>query len=143
MNIRQAINNFPEPRVVAIALDTKGPEIRTGMLLDGKDIELKKGDRIRVTTEDSAKDSCTAVNLYVDYKNITKVVKPGSKVYVDDGLISLLVDEIGMQNFSIFYFRCFVVGRRNWNLSESNGLKISEDNTRFSFGKKAEKFRNL
>ena len=58
-------------------------------------IELKKGDRIRITTEDSFKESCTAVNLHVDYKNITKVVKPGSRIFVDDGLISLLAEEIG------------------------------------------------
>lgn len=58
-------------------------------------LDLKMGDKIRVTTDDQFKDSCTALNLYVDYANITKVVKPGSKIYVDDGLISLIVEEIG------------------------------------------------
>lgn len=95
-NVRQAVKNFHEPRVVAIALDTKGPEIRTGVLAAGVNsiLELKTGERIRVTTDDSFKESCTAQNLYVDYENITKVVKIGSKVYVDDGLISLIVEEI-------------------------------------------------
>jgi len=58
------------------------------------EVELKKGASIRLTTDKSFEQSGTAVNLYVDYKNITKVVGPGSRIYVDDGLISLVVEEI-------------------------------------------------
>lgn len=32
--------------------------------------------------------------MYVDYENIVHIAKPGSKVYIDDGLISLIVKEI-------------------------------------------------
>jgi len=32
-----------------------------------------------------------AEKIFIDYKNITKVVKPGSRVYIDDGLLCLEV----------------------------------------------------
>ena len=35
----------------AVMLDTKGPEIRTGFLKDGKPIQLKEGQEITITTD--------------------------------------------------------------------------------------------
>lgn len=102
-NVREAVDIFEDPRVIAVALDTKGPEIRTGLLAGGDkaEVELKRGEKIRLTTDDSYKTTSTAVNLYVDYKNMTKVLKPGSKVFIDDGLIALTVDEIDETHGSI------------------------------------------
>lgn len=40
-------------------------------------------------------EKCDEKILWLDYKNITKVVQVGSHVYVDDGLITLTVKEIG------------------------------------------------
>jgi pyruvate kinase len=33
--------------------------------------------------------------LWVDYKNITKVLEPGKRIFIDDGLISVVATEIG------------------------------------------------
>jgi len=56
---------------------------------------LKKGEQISLSTDKAFENSGNATQVYVDYPNITKVVKPGNRVYVDDGLISLIVKEIG------------------------------------------------
>ncbi|XP_066524098.1 pyruvate kinase M1/2b [Hoplias malabaricus] len=100
-NVREATESFGpgtlEYRPVAIALDTKGPEIRTGLIKGSgtEEVKLNKGEKIKLTLDDSFKDNCDEKTLWLDYKNITKVVQQGSKVYIDDGLISLKVQEIG------------------------------------------------
>merc|ERR1711990_1345514 len=87
---------------LAIALDTKGPEIRTGLLEgdDGrKELTLKAGASIKITTDDAFKEKCTSEVLWLDYKNITKVMEPGKRLFIDDGLISVKCTEIGSDHF--------------------------------------------
>jgi len=80
-------------RLVAIALDTKGPEIRSGSLKEelGTTVELAKGTTLTVTTDDAMKESCSAEVIYMDYKNLPKVMEVGQSIMVDDGLIELRV----------------------------------------------------
>jgi pyruvate kinase len=81
--------------VVAIALDTKGPEIRTGLVGgDGGDVELVAGSSAVVTSDDEWRERVDAEHVYVDYKNIAKVVGVGNLIYIDDGLLSFKVDEV-------------------------------------------------
>uniref|UniRef100_A0A673BX14 Pyruvate kinase n=1 Tax=Sphaeramia orbicularis TaxID=375764 RepID=A0A673BX14_9TELE len=100
-NIREAVETVTSDplyyRPVAIALDTKGPEIRTG-LVKGKveeEVELAKGDSVRVVTAESEKDNTNGKLVWVDYPNLPKVLKEGGTIYIDDGLIALKVVEIG------------------------------------------------
>ena len=47
----------------AILLDTKGPEIRTGILKDGKKVMLETGRKFTLTSEDITGDE-TKVSIY-------------------------------------------------------------------------------
>jgi len=95
-NIREAAASFPHP--VAIALDTKGPEIRTGVLKAGvnAEVELVAGRQVVLTIDDQYEDQCDETLVWVDYKNIVKVVDVGKNVFIDDGLISITVVEKGL-----------------------------------------------
>lgn len=55
---------------------------------------MKKGDPIILTTNESYRERCTSKIIYVDYTNIVKVVRVGSHIYIDDGLISVKVRSI-------------------------------------------------
>lgn len=75
---------------VALLLDTKGPEIRTGILENGK-VELKKGQSFILTTEDIVGNEGI---VSITYKDLVKDVQPGDSILIDDGLIGLKVEKI-------------------------------------------------
>lgn len=76
---------------IASLLDTKGPEIRTGKLKDGKKVTLKEGDLYTLTTEEIVGDE---IRGYINYAGLAEDVKPGDRILIDDGLIELHVREV-------------------------------------------------
>lgn len=87
-NIRQACEELN--KTVAILLDTKGPEIRTGKL-EVEPIELVQDEYITLTTEEILGDKN---RLSITYKELPQDVQVGSTILIDDGLIGLTVVEI-------------------------------------------------
>ncbi len=78
-------------RPIAALLDTKGPEIRTGVLEDHKKVALAEGMHITLTTEECVGN---AERVYINYAGLNEDVQPGNTILIDDGLIGLTVDEV-------------------------------------------------
>ena len=72
----------------AILLDTKGPEIRTGLLKDGKKVNLQGGATFTLTTEDIVGDE---KRVSISYAGLVDDVDAGKTILIDDGLIALKV----------------------------------------------------
>ena len=89
-NVREELD-----RPVAILLDTKGPEIRTGLLEGGKKVTLREGSEFILYTEEmTGKET----GCCVTYPGLAKDVKPGDRILIDDGLIELKVKQIKSGN---------------------------------------------
>ena len=78
-------------RPVAALLDTKGPEIRTGVLKDGKKVSLKEGQTFTLTTREIIGDETIT---HINYSGLNEDVAAGNKILIDDGLIELEVVKV-------------------------------------------------
>jgi pyruvate kinase len=84
----------------ACLLDTKGPEIRTGMLKDHKNISLEKGQDIFVEavgdkyTEFEGYKSESETRIGLSYARLCQNVKVGQRILIADGSIVIQVKEI-------------------------------------------------
>lgn len=77
-------------KVIATIADTKGPEMRLGILEDNK-IFLEEGDEFILTTEEMVGNRHIA---YVNYSSLPQEVQPGSRILLADGLLSLQVQAV-------------------------------------------------
>ena len=75
---------------IAILLDTKGPEIRTGDFKGGY-AEFKKGQIVTICQDDI---EGTSGRFTISYKDLYHDIKPGSFILVNDGQVELLVDHV-------------------------------------------------
>ena len=74
---------------VAIILDTKGPEIRTGDFEGGK-LELKEGNEFTIYCGEEVLGDETKCSI--SYDKLWEDVKPGNMILIDDGLVGLEVE---------------------------------------------------
>ncbi len=77
---------------IAALLDTKGPEIRTG-IMQGGEVMLNQGAKIILCACDEPFEG-TQDKIFVNYKLLPQEVKPGQNIFIDDGTLNLEVESI-------------------------------------------------
>lgn len=87
-NIREIIRK--EPYNIAILADLQGPKLRVGAL-NNNAVELEDNAECVITSEDI---KGTNKKLSVTYPNLTKDIKPGHRIFMDDGKIELRVERM-------------------------------------------------
>ncbi|KAG5647630.1 hypothetical protein DXG03_008983 [Asterophora parasitica] len=85
-NTRKMVAADPNGRPVAIALDT---------------INVSAGHEFIISTDPKYAEICDDKVVWVDYQNLPKVTAPGKLIYVDDGILSLLVLAIDGTNVHV------------------------------------------
>lgn len=95
--LHEAMKQRPDKQI-AIMLDTKGPEIRSGKLAGGADVQLVQGTdfTLKYIAADpkGLENKGDATWVCQDYPNLAKKIEVGKQICIDDGLISLTVKEI-------------------------------------------------
>lgn len=81
-NIKSASNILGTP--IPILMDLCGPKLRIGVVEDNT--YIKEGDTIKITTENIIGNKNI---ISTNYESLTKDIKPGDMILIDDGLIKL------------------------------------------------------
>jgi pyruvate kinase len=99
-------------------LDTKGPEIRTGMLRDNKPIDLVAGQELLIVTDYSIEGDNKRIAC--SYKGLPQSVQVGSTIYIADGSLTCEVTEI--VDVQHIILNLFIANNLGWR--ESSCVKL-------------------
>jgi pyruvate kinase len=114
--LHQAFQRYPDKHV-AILLDTKGPEIRSGFFREdvGGKVQLTMGQDLKLTTDYDFKGDHTCIAC--TYKSLPKSVVPGNQILMADGTVVLEVKECGEDHVICKVLNNATIGeRKNMNL---------------------------
>ena len=106
----------------AVMLDTKGPEIRLGMLKNGS-VTLREGQEFTLTTEEVIGDKNHA---FVSYRELPGQLHKGDTLLIDDGKLRLQVQALTEKEI-----RCTV--REGGLLKDRKGLNIPDVSLKMPF----------
>lgn len=74
---------------IAVLVDLSGPKIRTGELKNDEPVRLISGSPFVITTRPVAGDEH---QVSTNYHDLPRVVQPGTRMLLDDGALSLIVE---------------------------------------------------
>ena len=77
------------PKSIAIMQDIQGPKIRTGISQEGTFLEA--GQVIEITSKES---NSTDKSIFINYENLLTDIKPGERIFIDDGQVVMRVIEL-------------------------------------------------
>ncbi len=99
---------------VALLLDTKGPEIRTGQTRDDQPINLVSGKHIILTSDEvEGTEECISIS----YKNLPQEVIAGKHIYIADGVVDLEAKSVEGNSIHCIIRQGGVIGsRKNVNV---------------------------
>lgn len=107
-------------RPIALMLDTKGPEIRTGNTAKNAPVLIQKGDRVLVTVdgcETVAATESEPARMSVSWTDLPHRVQKGNRILVADGLLELDVeDSDGSTVFAVAKNSGEISSKKNVNL---------------------------
>ena len=111
--IRAAVARCPGFNI-AIMLDTKGPEIRTGLLAEGK-VTLVEGQDLEIVTDYTIKGDNTRIAC--SYPTLPTSVKVGSQILIADGTLLCTVKELRAASVVVTVCNNVTIGeKKNMNL---------------------------
>ena len=103
---------------IGILLDTKGPEVRTGLLKDHQKISVKAGDKIVVTAAPTSEDFLgDASHISLDYLDLPSEAEAGTRILIDDGIVELVVESVEGQDM-----HCVV--KNDGEIGERKGVNL-------------------
>jgi pyruvate kinase len=77
-------------RRVAIMADLPGPKMRVGRI-DPEPVQLSPGDAFTLTSDDVVGN---AGRVSMSFERLPRVVKPGDRLFLNDGMIQVIVDRV-------------------------------------------------
>ena len=83
------------PKSIAIMQDIQGPKIRTGLSQEGTFLEA--GQVVELTSKES---KSTDKSIVINYENLLTDIKPGERIFIDDGQVVMRVIELTGKNMA-------------------------------------------
>ncbi|EUB62142.1 Pyruvate kinase isozymes R/L [Echinococcus granulosus] len=102
-------------RLLGIAMDMTAAPVRTGIFEGGHSYEanLKEGARVTLTLDDHYKFQCTPEMIFINTKYFPQLInclRKGDKVYLDDGQVSLIVKDVGLDGVNCMVEEGGIIG---------------------------------